>query len=241
MYTFNGRNMSTSNSDEYVEKYQMKSKPHVSLKTSQDGRYKYSDSYIATKEKKNIPYFNILVVLFSIASFTIYVAGTVHYFNAFEYMDCILNLVCGIGAFLIFLSAITKNKTILKYSTISVICIFVVDVVILSITKYSDFLYMIISPEKPDDVTFGVISLVGMILKYVFMIMIFACFRTESKKLMYVSTFVGLIASAFACVNMYFENVRETLVMYYDILPGSLAIALFIVSLIFSGYERINR
>ena len=241
MYDFERSNVATSEADEYVEKYQLKVKPYSSLKTSQDGRFKYSDSYIATKEKVNIPYFNILIVLFSVITFGINIAGAVHYFNVFDYVDCVYNLVFAISAFVLFLSAITKNNSVIKYAYIGVIVSFAVDVVIFAIERYQDYLYMVISPEKSSDKIFGIVLLITLVTRYVLFIMSMIYLSTKNSKLLYPSAIVGALATVAACVCVYFEVVNDSMVFYYDMIPASVAMITYLLSLIFVCFERENR
>ena len=72
---------------------------------------------------------------------------------------------------LLFLSAITKNNSVIKYAYIGVIVSFAVDVVIFAIERYQDYLYMVISPEKSSDKIFGIVLLITLVTRYVLFIM----------------------------------------------------------------------
>ena len=241
MFAFSDTKIETASDGEYVEKYQMKSKPHKSLKTSQDGRYKYSDSYIATKSKKIIPVFNILVVLFGIISLAVSVTGMVYCFDKFQYTECVLNLVFAISSFMICLSAVSKDEGISKISGFTVIGALLVDIIIAALAKYQDYLYMIVSTENTSDRITGIIMLVSLVFKYAFFISMFIYFSKKDKKVLYTSVVIGVISVIIAFIIMIMDINNNNIIKYYDVIPAAIAIIAYQCSLVFSGIEREKR
>lgn len=224
-----------------VEKYEMKSKNKnkSNFKTSKDGRYKIADSYSVSKEKVEIPFLKIITIVFSVLALGVFVTQFVYHYDEAVLKSYCNDFVFGLATLAIFMS--TMNNSLLSFKGVTFFIALCVDFFVIGIEAYKDGLYRILNPELENDFIYGLVMLLTLFAKYIF-ILLCGIYSMKKKDVLHnVINILGIILCITIIVFIGLSSKCNELVWYYDKIPENAGLLLFVISAVFSNNLYLKR